>query len=75
MDESISLAQIYRMPGKDGIRDVTQARANPKGAAEGRLRLVQLLHIYNGHALSHCPSGDSIPETNILMQRNMIIYK
>lgn len=80
MEESFSFAQVCRMPGKDGIRGA-QALV-PDSSRYRRQRLSRREaepgpappHVQRLHA-KPLSFQDSIPETNILMQKNMVIYR
>lgn len=70
MEDSISLARVCRMPGKEGIRGAQAVVPNSSRNKPQRLsRACTMLH---SKPLSF---QDSIPETNILMQKNMVIYR
>lgn len=76
--ESVTLKAPTRMAWRcTGCCALTQAGVNPKGIAEGRPSLAQLLHMptYLPIRLQTTVLQDRYPETNILMQKPIIIYK
>lgn len=80
MEESISLAQVCRMPGKEGIRCAQAVVPNSSRNKPQRLSRREAEpgpappHVQRLHS-KPLSFQDSIPETNILMQKNMVIYR